>query len=70
MQTVKIEKSEYKRLVSKARAYDKLAKSFFEDVVEDPVDAVVADFKKSDLYTGAFINDLESGLRKSSYAKI
>ena len=67
METVKIPKKEYKRLVSKAKAYDELAKNFFESVVEDPVENVVKDFKKSGLYSDDFIKDLENGLKKSTY---
>lgn len=69
MDTVKISKNEYKRLVSKAKAYDKIAEKFFENIIEDPIDIVVKDFKKTNSYSNGFLSDLESGLRKSSYAK-
>ena len=34
-----------------------------------PVGRVVADFRKTGLYDEDFLSDLETGLRKSSYAK-
>ncbi len=69
METITIPKKEYKKLVSKANAYDKLAKDFFESVVEDSVEKVASDFTKTDLYTQDFINDLKEGLNKSSFSK-
>ncbi len=69
METITISKKEYKKLLSQSKAYEKLAKDFFESVVKDPVDEVVSDFKKTNLYTNEFLEDLESGLRKSSYIK-
>ncbi len=69
MEYVTLSKKEFRKLISKAKAYDKLAKSFFNNIVNDPVEKVVNDFKKTNLYTNAFINDLEEGLRKSSYVK-
>lgn len=69
METITISKKEYKALVSQAKAYQKLAKGFFENVVKDPINEVVSDFKKTNLYTGEFLEDLEKGLRKSTYIK-
>ncbi len=69
METITISKKEYKKLVSQAKAYEKLAKGFFENVVKDPVDEVVTDFEKTKLYSSEFLEDLKSGLRKSSYFK-
>jgi hypothetical protein len=42
---------------------------FFELVVKDPVEEVVEDFRKTNLYSEKFLKDLEAGLKKSSYAK-
>ena len=61
METVKIAKNEYKRLVSKAKAYDKLAKSFFEGIVEDPVEIVVKDFKKTGIIRMILLRTLKRG---------
>ncbi len=69
METITISKKEYKKLLSQAKAYEKLAKGFFENVVKDPIDEVVSDFKKTKLYSNEFLDDLESGLRKSTYLK-
>ncbi len=66
METITISKSEYRKLVSRAKAYEKLAESFFENAMKDPVSDIVADFKKTNLYSVGFLNDLEDGLRKSS----
>ncbi|HMT12207.1 MAG TPA: hypothetical protein PKA39_11375 [Ignavibacteria bacterium] len=69
MDTVTISKKEYKKLVSQAKAYQKLAKGFFENVIKDPIDDVVLDFKKTGKYSNGFLEDLENGLRKSTYVK-
>ncbi len=69
METITISKKEYKKLLSQSRAYQKIAKGFFENVVKDPIDEVVLDFKKYKLYYGEFLEELESGLRKSTYLK-
>jgi len=69
MEYVTLSKKEFKKLTSKANAYDKLAKSFFHNIVNEPVEIVVNDFKNTNLYSNAFIKDLEESLRKSSYVK-
>lgn len=69
METITITKKEYRKLRSQAKAYEKLAKGFFENVVKDPIDEVVSDFKKTGIYSDEFLDDLGSGLRKSTYAK-
>ena len=69
MQTITIPKKEYQKLVSKAKALEKLAVHIFEKVIKDPVKDVVEDFRRTNLYTGEFITDLEEGLKKSSYSK-
>ncbi|MDQ3022027.1 MAG: hypothetical protein M3R36_15865 [Bacteroidota bacterium] len=69
MDTVTISKSEYKKLLSKAEAYKKLAESIFENAINDPVNEIVSDFKKTNLYTDEFISDLKAGLEKSSLSK-
>lgn len=67
--TVTITKKEYRELKRDAREYRRITTRVFESVVKDDVTAVVADFRKTDLYTDGFLSDLEQGLRKSTYGK-
>ena len=67
MNSVTISKKEYDKLKSQASAYRKMAKSLFSAVIRDPVSEIVGDFRQTGLYSKAFLKDLESGLRKSSY---
>lgn len=67
MSTVTIPQKEYKKLRKQAAAYHKLAGTLFKSVVKDPVEDVVDDFRKTGLYTEAFLHDLGEGLRRSSY---
>lgn len=69
MDTITIPKKEYKKLLSQAKAYQKLTNGFFENVVKDPVDDVINDFKKNGLYSNEFLKELGNGLRKSTYIK-
>ena len=69
METITISKSEYKKLLSKAEAYKRLAESIYENAITDPIDEIVSDFKKTNLYTDDFISDLKAGLEKSSLSK-
>lgn len=69
METITIPKSEYKKLLSRAKAYEKLAGSIFENAIKDPVNEIVSEFKKTNLYTVDFLKNLEDGLKKSSLAK-
>jgi hypothetical protein len=69
MQTITIPKNEYKRLLSLAKAYQKLAGEIFKKVINDPIKDVVDDFRRTKLYTDEFLHDMEDGLKKSSYAK-
>jgi len=38
-------------------------------MIKDPIEEVINDFRKTNLYTKGFLADLEDGLKKSSYAK-
>ncbi len=67
--TVTIPKKEYTALKRESRAYRQITARVFEAVVSDDIPSVVADFRKTELYTDDFLNDLEDGLRKSSYGK-
>lgn len=69
MNKVAIPKNEYKTLRRQANAYKKLMGKLFEEVIRDPVKEVVEDFRRTDLYAKEFLQDLEDGLRKSSYAR-
>ena len=69
MESITIPKKEYKKLVSKANAYEKLAESFYKNTLIDSVDNIVSDFRRTDLYTDEFLKDLAEGLNKSSLVK-
>lgn len=69
MEKVVISKNEYQQLKRDALAYRRFSAQFFASVIKNPIDAVVNDFKKTNLYSPAFLDDLQSGLSKSSYAK-
>jgi hypothetical protein len=67
METVTIPKSEYQQLINIKGAYQKLVGEFYESIVDDPIEEVVKDFTETELYSAGFLQDLEAGLRKSSY---
>ena len=69
METITIPKNEYRKLISKAKAYQKLAEHFFEGALGASAKDVVEDFRKTNLYTEEFLADLEKGLKKSTYLK-
>ena len=70
MSQITIPKTEYDKLKKHSRAYKNKLSSFFEAVVSSPVEEVVADFKKTGIYSDGFINDLEIGLKKILLWKI
>jgi len=69
MAGITLSKTEYERLTRQAEAYRRLAQRFFEAALYGSAQEVVDDFKQTKLYTDEFINDLETGLKKSSYGK-
>ena len=69
MDTIVIPKTEYRRLRREADAYKKIAGGLNALILHDSVSEAVDDFKKTGLYTDEFISDLETGLRRSSYAR-
>jgi hypothetical protein len=69
MDTITISQKEYTKLKQQALAYQKMAKSLFSAVIQDPIHEVAEDFRATGLYSKAFLQDLEQGLRKSSYLK-
>ena len=70
MSTVTISKIKYQKLRRHAEAYKRLSSRLFEFAIRDPIEEVVNDFKKTNLYTKEFLKDLEDGLRDSSYGKV
>lgn len=69
MNTITIPKTEYKKLEQEAMAYRKFAEKLFESIIKSPIEEIVEDFQKTGLYSKRFLQDLESGLQKSSLAK-
>ncbi|MEK7553661.1 MAG: hypothetical protein AAB504_03220 [Patescibacteria group bacterium] len=69
MDTVIIPKTEYSKLKRQSDAYKKISSRFFEFIIKDPIEDVINDFQKTNLYTREFLTDLEDGLKKSSYAE-
>lgn len=69
MEKVTISKTRYERLKKQAEAYKKFAADFYSFAMGDMVEEVVDDFKNTGIYTEGFLNDLEDGLKKSSYNK-
>jgi len=70
MERVTIPKIEYNRLKRESRVYRHFAAHFFQAAIGDPIDAVIKDFRNTAIYSGEFLQDLEDGLRKSSYSKV
>ncbi len=66
---ITLSKEKYLRLKQEAEAYRIMVAKVFELPLRDQVDAVIADFKATDLYTKEFLMDLKDGLNKSSYSK-
>ena len=66
---ITIPKEQFLRLQQQAKAYRSYLSTIFELPLKDPIDEVVADFRQTNLYSEPFLDDLEDGLRKSSYAK-
>ena len=69
MSTITLPKIEYLKLKKEANAYRLIKTHLFESLIQDPIDKVVQDFKETHLYSEAFLQDLERGLRRSSYGK-
>jgi len=68
-ETITISKTQYQKLKSQAKAYEKIMATFFTQAIKNPISQVVDDFKKTKLYSQEFLIDLEEGLKKSSYSK-
>lgn len=67
--TITISRTEYRSLRKQAEAFRKFAGKVFEAALSGNIDDVVTDFRNTNLYSDEFLKDLESGLKKSSYAK-
>ncbi|KKS44335.1 MAG: hypothetical protein A2986_00815 [Candidatus Jacksonbacteria bacterium RIFCSPLOWO2_01_FULL_44_13] len=67
--SVTIPRSEFIQLKKQALAYQSLTSQLFELPLRNTATEVRRDFEGTDLYTNCFLDDLESGLRKSSYSR-
>ena len=69
--TITLPKDEYLKLKKQAKAYQALAGHFFTARINEAesAEAVVADFRKTNLYSNGFLEDLKDGLKHSSYFK-
>lgn len=69
MNTLTIPKNEYDLLNQQALAYKNLVSRLFEFIVKDSEENLINDFRLTNLYSEDFLNDLKSGIHKSSYFK-
>lgn len=73
MNTITVSKKEYENLVERALRYDYLKQTMTSDIFSAPpiksVKVAISAFKKTKLYTPAFIASLQKGLSRSSYFK-
>lgn len=71
MVTVTIPKNEYNKLIEVKFRYERLRQVMEEDVFSPPPfkkkSVVLKAFRKSGLYTDAFLKSLKRGLKRSSY---
>ena len=71
MNTVTLSKTEYLELKKRADAYNIIINVVSQDLFTSPPEKsakkVVAGFKKTGLYSKAFLKDLASGLNSSGY---
>lgn len=72
MSTVTIPKKEYNELMEKKLRYEYFRQLMEEDIFSAPpvrnAKEVIAAFKKTGLYTQAFLKSLERSLQRSSYS--
>ncbi|MEW6068646.1 MAG: hypothetical protein AB1610_10200 [Nitrospirota bacterium] len=73
MQTVTITKKEYDELIEKKLRYEYLHHIIEEDIFSPPptkdIKEIIKAFQKTGLYNQKFIDNLEKGLKRSSYFK-
>lgn len=70
MPKITISQDQYELLERQAQAYRQMATRLFESLLEgETIKNIVEDFRQTDLYTEGFLNDLESGLKKSSLGR-
>lgn len=71
MGTITIPKIEYQELKKRAKAYDVIISIVSQDLFVPPPEKsagkIAAQFKKTGLYSKAFLQDLSAGLKRSSY---
>lgn len=71
MNTITLPKTEYLELKKRAAAYNVIinvvSKDLFASPPEKSAKKIIDEFKKTGLYSKAFLEDLASGLNNSSY---
>jgi hypothetical protein len=67
MDTIKIDKKEYKRLLRVESAYKKIVGEVYNSKLNDSVNDVIKDFDETKLYSAEFLKDLGEGLKQSTY---
>lgn len=73
MDTITLPKKEYQSLIEKALLFEYLAKiikkqeNIFACPPTKKAKKVIKEFKATGLYGAGFINDMENGLKRSSY---
>ena len=73
MDNVTISKKEYRKLFEKAMRYEYLHQLMTEDIFASPptknIKEMIREFRATKRYTSKFLNNLEKGLKRSSYFK-
>ena len=69
MVTVTIPKIKYEQLKRQANAYRRFFAKFSEISIHEPIQEIIENFRKRDLYTKQFLQSLEVGLRRASSGK-
>ena len=71
MSTIAISKTEYRELLDKKLRYEYLRQILEEDIFSPPstrsVKTIISNFKSVGKYKKSFLNNLEKGLKRSSY---
>jgi len=72
--TITITKKKYQELAEKALRYEYIYEGIKEDIFSPPpirnVGKIIKEFKKTGQYTRKFLENLEKGLKRSSYFRI
>lgn len=70
MNTISIPKNEYLKLISQAKAYQKIASNFASQIIEKPISNIIENFRNTGKYKKEFLEDLEDGLQDLRKSKI